>query len=288
MPPRRPPRSPLGVACLALGLLLAACTGPDQSNDFARWDADLRAAGKLRADRAPIDAPFTEADLVQNFAKIGFGSEFEIVGGRYVPLVQDRGAPLTRWNAPIRYALFGSPTAEDAVQVRDFAARLTGATGLEIEPDRGEPNLLVFFLDADGRRRVSRHFTAEEEYRPLSDLYNAWVQDPKWPCAAEFYYHPPGTENAYAIYFAVVYIRDEVSGLSRRSCIEEEMAQTLGLARDDPTLRPSIFNDDEEFALMTDHDAALLSLLYDRRLRPGMTAEEAMPVLDRIAPDLVR
>ncbi len=272
----------LRAALLMIPLSLGACAAPVSDADFARWDADLRAAGKLRADRAPIDAPYTAADLARNFAKIGFGSEFEIVDGEYTAVSADRSAPLTRWGGPVRYALFGDHEAHDAAAVRRFADRLTAATGLEIREAGANPNLLVFFLGPQGRAQVSRLFAREADYRPLTDLFGAWARDPKWPCAAEFYYHAPGQPRAHEIYFAVVYIRTEVTGLSRRSCIEEEIAQTLGLARDDPTLRPSIFNDDEEFALMTDHDAALLSLLYDPRLQPGMTVVEAMPVVRRI------
>jgi hypothetical protein len=47
-------------------------------------------------------------------------------------------------------------------------------------------------------------------------------------------------------------------------------------------VRPSIFNDDGEFALLTEHDEHLLRILYDPRLKPGMTAEEAMPLVRRI------
>lgn len=265
------------IAVLAAPLL--ACAPSSGDVDFAQWDADLRAAGKLRSDRSPVDAPYTRDDLVRNFGKIGFGSEFEIIGGRYVPMGQDSGAPLTRWSGPMRYALFGTGDSRDENTVADVASRLSRASGLDIDRTDGEPNLLVFFLDDSGRQRVRDLFRTNPDYRPLSDLFNAWVDDPKWPCAAEFYYHPPDTPRAFEIYFAVVYIRDEVKGLSRRSCIEEEMAQTLGLARDDPSLRPSIFNDDEEFALMTEHDVALLRVLYDPRLRPGMTADQAMPLV---------
>ncbi|MGF1445443.1 MAG: DUF2927 domain-containing protein [Pikeienuella sp.] len=292
-------------ACLvSLVAWLAACSGPSAGQgsnvafcsalglcppapiaDFARWDADLRAAGKLRADRAPIDAPYTKADLAANFAKIGFGSEFEIVDGTYSAVDATKEAPLTRWAGPIRYAVFGDSSQADTAALAAFARRLTAATGLEIRPAALEPNLLVFFLDEAGREQVGRLFQRERDYRPLADLYDAWAADAQWPCAAEFYYHAPTAPNAFEIYFAVVYIRAEVSGISRRSCIEEEIAQTLGLARDDPSIRPSIFNDDEEFALMTDHDAKLLQILYDRRLRPGMTVDEAMPIVRQILDD---
>ena len=44
----------------------------------------------------------------------------------------------------------------------------------------------------------------------------------------------------------------------------------MGLANDSPDARPSVFNDDEEFAFLTRHDELLLKMLYDPRLRPGM------------------
>ncbi len=82
-------------------------------------------------------------------------------------------------------------------------------------------------------------------------------------------------------------IRAENPGLLRLSCIHEELAQGLGLANDSPTARPSIFNDDEEFALLTTHDELLLRILYDRRLSPGMEAETARPVVNTIARELL-
>ena len=73
----------------------------------------------------------------------------------------------------------------------------------------------------------------------------------------------------------------------RRSCVHEEVAQGLGLPNDNPAARPSIFNDDEEFALLTDHDELLLRILYDDRLAPGATAEDAAPMIRQIAEELV-
>ena len=60
----------------------------------------------------------------------------------------------------------------------------------------------------------------------------------------------------------------------------------MGLANDSPAARPSVFNDDEEFALLTRHDELLLRMLYDPRLRPGMTEAEARPIITDIATEL--
>ena len=86
---------------------------------------------------------------------------------------------------------------------------------------------------------------------------------------------------------AVAVIRAEHPDALRLSCIHEEIAQGLGLANDSPAARPSIFNDDEEFGLLTRHDELLLRILYDSRLSPGMTEEEARPVVEIIAAELL-
>ena len=72
-----------------------------------------------------------------------------------------------------------------------------------------------------------------------------------------------------------------------KTMLAEEVAQGLGLPNDSPTARPSIFNDDEEFALLTTQDELLLKMLYDPRLSPGMTPDEARPILREIADELV-
>jgi hypothetical protein len=69
--------------------------------------------------------------------------------------------------------------------------------------------------------------------------------------------------------------------------VHEELAQGLGLANDSPLARPSIFNDDEEFALLTPQDALMLRMLFDPRLQPGMSLDEARPIIDQMAQELL-
>ncbi len=82
---------------------------------------------------------------------------------------------------------------------------------------------------------------------------------------------------------AVAVIRAENPSLLRLSCIHEEIAQALGLANDSPQARPSIFNDDDEFALLTNHDEILLKMLYDQRLQSGMSLSEAKSIIRALA-----
>ena len=86
---------------------------------------------------------------------------------------------------------------------------------------------------------------------------------------------------------AIAVIRGEHPDLLRLSCIHEELAQGLGLANDSPLARPSIFNDDEEFGLLTTQDEMMLKILYDPRMRAGMTEAEARPIAETIARELM-
>ena len=72
---------------------------------------------------------------------------------------------------------------------------------------------------------------------------------------------------------AVAIIRAELPDRTRDMCYFEEITQGLGLANDSPVARPSLFNDSAEFAVMTVLDEQLLRMLYDPRLRPGMTED---------------
>ena len=57
----------------------------------------------------------------------------------------------------------------------------------------------------------------------------------------------------------------------------------MGLPNDSRTARPSVFNDDSEFALLTRHDELLLGMLYDPALSPGMDEHDARPVIRQLA-----
>jgi hypothetical protein len=275
------------LGCLA-ALSITGCTEVGTREYFSKGDEALRAAGKLRTDRAARDVGYGNADLVEHFLRVAFGEEYTLDGGRYVPLARRSEAPLKRWGNGLRFWVETDGTRTDDIAVAEFAARLARITQLEITRarSRSAANLVLHFLDAAGRDRIEERLSGDSDQSQMIELLRAWRTTPEWPCASEFYYQPRNGSPPYQIEFAVIWVRDELSGVSRQSCIEEEMSQALGLARDDASVRPSIFNDDEEFALLTEHDELLLRILYDPRLRPGLTQIEPLPIVQRIVGDL--
>ena len=102
-----------------------------------------------------------------------------------------------------------------------------------------------------------------------------WASAIDYPCVGQIGFQDGDSGE---ITSALIVVKGELSGMLRQTCIHEELAQTMGLINDDNSVRPSIFNDDQEFALLTEHDEFLLRLLYDPALTPNMTAAEARPL----------
>ena len=85
---------------------------------------------------------------------------------------------------------------------------------------------------------------------------------------------------------ALVIIRSELPEIMRRACFHEEIAQSLGLTNDSHLARPSIFNDDDEFATITRFDEILLKILYDSRLKSGISRKEASQTIKKITNEI--
>ena len=241
--------------------------------------------GLLRQDGGGADTPYTADVLARNFEQIVFFNEYD---GTFTG--RGGASPLRRWMSPVRMrVLFGagvppSQQVSDSRNVAGYARRLARATGHPVST-LGRPNFIVIIASEDDRAEALLQAAAQlpgitpESLRALRNLRRDTY------CAVAAYAMGPDP-NTYTA--AVAVIRSENPDLLRLSCIHEELAQGLGLANDSPAARPSIFNDDDEFALLTSHDELLLQMLYDPRLSTGMTAAEAAPLTRIIARELMQ
>lgn len=67
------------------------------------------------------------------------------------------------------------------------------------------------------------------------------------------------------------------------SCAYEETVQSMGLFNDDDSLFNTLFTDSfKEYLFPTELDWMMLRILYDRRIKSGMTREEVMPIVHEI------
>jgi len=303
----------LGSALAAVTLLLAACSPTPRttpfpqvrpaglapvdnevtpqsaaSQDLARYyekvQNDLLTRGLLRTDGGGPDTPYDASDLARNFETIAFFEEYSAAG--LGSSARGSSGQLSRWKGPVRVNTeFGASVpleqrAKDKANVDAYVARLARLTGHSITNTARNANFHVFVAgEDDGAFLQSRlkqlipGISAQELaiFRDLPQSFYCLVVAVS------------GDGTPYNYTRAVALIRAEHPDLVRLSCIHEEIAQGLGLPNDSPRARPSIFNDDDEFALLTSHDEKLLMMLYDPRLKQGTTAPEARPVVEILA-----
>ncbi|WIY23951.1 DUF2927 domain-containing protein [Parasedimentitalea psychrophila] len=306
-PGKSPGKSPGVIAGLVGLAALLACTPPPQTTPvappppqelappprsaaseqlvhyYAVLQQDLLTRGLLRIDGGGPDTPYNADKLVRNFEAIAFFDEYAGSGS-------SGAGGLSRWPGPVRIKAEFGPSVppmqrqQDTQFLASYADRLARITGHPITATTGRGNFHVIYAGKDD-----------------SDFIRARLQQILPNISAEnleIFANPP--RSFYCLVLAggpqqdplsytrgVALIRAEHPDLVRQSCVHEEVAQGLGLRNDSPRARPSIFNDDDEFALLTSHDEKLLTLLYDARLHPGMSAAQARPITRVIANELM-
>lgn len=253
---------------------------------FAQIQQALLAQGMLRSDGGS-EIPVTDRMLAENFMRIALRDEYRRSGGGFVR--EETDSNLRRWEIPVRVGIRFGPSvppdkqATDRARIASFVARLSRITGHPMSVDDRAPNFFIHIVSEDEREALGP--TVRATLPGLGPAEVAGITQMPRSTYCLVYALADGNTGSYTRAFAV--IRAEHPDLLRLSCLHEELTQGLGLPNDSPRARPSIFNDDEEFALLTDQDELLLRMLYSRDLRPGMSAEEARPVVEALAARLI-
>ncbi|MGY6549863.1 MAG: DUF2927 domain-containing protein [Roseinatronobacter sp.] len=254
---------------------------------FARLEAQRLANGLMRRDRAPRDLPLSAHQIADAFERIALFNEYDFVNGQIVEAKTP--ATLRRWQAPVRMQVrFGEMVPSgiqraDTAFVSSFADRLSQLTGHPVSRVDSSGNFHVLVLPEAERREIGP--TLRRLLPGIDPITVNLVETLPLSVSCLVIAFSRGGSDIYTD--AVAVIRAELPDLSRRACYFEELAQGMGLPNDSPRVRPSLFNDSGEFAVLTVLDEYLLRILYDPRLRPGMRAPEARPVIREIANELM-
>lgn len=283
-----PQARPAPVSVAANAYVPPSAASQDLARFYQRVERDLLVRGLLRTDGGGPDTPYDAQDLARNFEAIAFYSEYPTqnvsIGSRQTD------GQLSRWSGPVRIQTEFGPSVlpavreQDAERVQSFASRLARLTDHPISVVSRNANFHVFFAGKDDSTYVVSRL--KQLIPNISQASLELVANPRsnFDC---FVFASATTASPYKYVRAVALIRAELTDLVRRSCIHEEIAQGLGLSNDSPAARPSIFNDDDEFALLTSHDEKLLTMLYDKRLEPGVTVDQARPIVHVIAREMM-
>jgi hypothetical protein len=216
----------------------------------------------LAATPAPA---FTDVELIDGFRRTVFGSEYPSSGWQ--------SNVVKKYVKPVRVYVDDRSSARRGSEVARFVGSLgSKVSGLSIRlvatPE--EANFRVFVIDRKDYRAVVAH---EVYGRPTSTFAPG-------KCLVRVVSTTGGIIRSDAVIVA-----DEGDFLFKR-CSIEEVLQGLGPVNDDRTLSESVFNDRSRHSVLTSFDRHIVNMLYDPRIRPGMSEAAVMKVLPAVAAEV--
>jgi hypothetical protein len=93
-----------------------------------------------------------------------------------------------------------------------------------------------------------------------------------------------GKDKLYRIRRAEVILPVDAGEFTFYDCAYEELLQALGAINDDSSVPWTMFNDNVQMGFFDVYDQYLLNVLYDPRIRAGMTKQEVNDVLPKVLP----
>jgi hypothetical protein len=225
--------------------------------------APAEAGGRPRLERKT----FTDAQIIDGFLKTAFGAEFHLAG---------RVDRIRKYEGPVRVFINGSSLQRRTQLERvldDIAARVQHLD-IAVAPSEDEANVTVRLVRD---RDLLKTFTAVYGGERARELGRSL--DPQ--CLSSF----RKNEN-YAIEHSDVILTIDTGDFIFRDCAYEEVLQSLGPINDTDSVPWTMFNDDVRLGYFGVYDQYLLNILYDPRIKAGMTVAEVKALLPAVLPDV--
>jgi hypothetical protein len=254
---------------------------------YTRLEERKISLGLLRQDGGGADTPFDVDDIAEAFGHLAFYNEYDIDQNRLLP--NSKSVNLAKWKSNTNISVrFGSSVHteqkdKDLQEIKNLIGNLARVTNHRIKIRPQNPNMYVVVANQkEIKDLIGEIGLKRPEFDPKRIPIITQLPKDIHCMAMTSMNAEPNSEIASAL----VIIRSELPKLMRRACFHEEIAQSLGLTNDSHFARPSIFNDDDEFATLTQFDEILLQILYDRRLRSGTSEKEASQLVREIAREI--
>jgi hypothetical protein len=248
-----------GLFAIVLAVLVAS----------ALWPADARAEHpEIDKRRAAERTTFTDAEIIDGFYRIVFGAEFHVSGS------VDR---IRKYEKPVRVHVDSRAKPDrrkEVAEVVDDIRSKIRHLDIAMADSRKEANVTVTLVrDRDIEKTIRQFYGREQAARIVKSL------EPQ--CLSGF-----RKDELFRIEHSDVIVVVDAGEFIFRDCIYEELLQALGPINDDDDLPWTMFNDDVQMGFFGIYDQYLLNILYDPRIRAGMTKEQVKALLPQILPDV--
>ncbi len=221
-------------------------------------------ASRQRAEKKT----FTDSEITDGFFKVAFGAEYHLAG---------RVDRIRKYDVPVRVFAGGvnrpKRKAQLAKVVADIARRIAHLDIAMAETSDGANVLVTLVRDRDLFRTI-RNFYGKERAREIRKSL-----DPQ--CLSGF-----RKNEQYQIEHSDVILTVDNGDFTFLDCAYEELLQSLGPINDTSSVPWTMFNDKVSMGFFDVYDQYLLNILYDPRIKAGMTMAEARAVLPEVLADV--
>ena len=246
---------------VAIGLAAVAC-------DTAVWPAAAMAeipaiAARQRAEKKS----FTNSEILDGFFKTAFGAEHHLAG---------RVDRIRKYHVPVRVFADGNRSDRKTQLARIVAdiGRRVQHLDIAMADSSNKANVLVKLVrDRDLNRTISTFYGSERAREIRGSL------DPQ--CLSGF-----RKNERFEIEHSDVILTVDNGDFTFYDCAYEELLQSLGPINDTNSVAWTMFNDNVSMGFFGIYDQYILNILYDPRIKAGMTVAEVEVVLPQVLADV--
>jgi hypothetical protein len=210
---------------------------------------------------------FTDSEITDGFFKTAFGAEYHLAG---------RVDRIRKYDVPVRVFVDGNRPdrkAQLTKVVADIGQRIQHLDIAMAETDADANVLVKLVRDRDLYRTITAFYGSERAREIRTSL------DPQ--CLSGF-----RKSDKYEIEHSDVILTVDNGDFIFLDCAYEELLQSLGPINDTSSVPWTMFNDDVSMGFFDVYDQYILNLLYDPRIKAGMTIAEVNAVLPAVLADV--
>lgn len=211
---------------------------------------------------------FTDSQITEGFLKTAFGAEYHLAG---------RVDRIRKYQIPVRIFVDGASRADRKAQlgkVVDDIAKRVQHLDIAIANKREDANSVITLVNDRDLQKTIKSFYGAEKAKEIRDSL-----DPQ--CLSGF----RKNEN-FEIQRSDVILTVDNGDFVFLDCAYEELLQSLGPINDTSSVPWTMFNDDVSMGYFDIYDQYILNILYDPRIKAGMTVDEVRAQLPLVLPDV--
>jgi hypothetical protein len=251
------------VAAKARGVLMVSVVAAAALGGLGYLPARAEDPG-ITSRRAAERTDFGNDEIKDGFFKIAFGAELQL------DAPADR---VRKFDEPIRIFVESQGLPDRRVELAAVVADIRSHVrdlDIAVTNDRQSANFVVHLVAERKLKKTIRALYGNDNARRIQKSLSP-------ECLSGI-----GKDERFRIRRAEAILPIDAGDFTFYDCAYEELLQALGAINDDASVPWTMFNDDVQMGFFDIYDQYLLNILYDPRIRPGMSRDEVKAILPEV------